>query len=66
MPDIGGYKEIPITKESEIMLVIVRLDLTQTGEREPERVIEEVDYSFVHEDIIRAEIVDVIDPLKES
>ena len=48
------------------MLLIVRLDLTQTGEREPERVIEEVDYSFVHEDIIRAEIVDVIDPLKES
>jgi hypothetical protein len=66
MPVIGGYKGIPITKESEIMLVIVRLDLTQTGEREPERVIEEVDYSFVHEDIIRAEIVDVIDPLKES
>jgi hypothetical protein len=45
------------------MLLIVRLDLTEAGEREPSRVLEEVDYSFVHDDIIRTEIVDLIDPL---
>ena len=41
------------------MLILVRIDLTEKGEENKSKVLEEVDYNFSHSEILGTEIVDV-------
>jgi|2_EtaG_2_1085320.scaffolds.fasta_scaffold04115_12 hypothetical protein len=39
------------------MLILVRIDLTEKGEENKSKVLEEVDYNFSHSEILGTEIV---------